>query len=287
MADEDASPVVWRPQAGPQHALVACPFPEILFGGARGGGKTDGILGKYAIKSERYGEHFNAIFFRREMPQTDDLIERAKAIYIPLGAEWKEQTKMFRMPGGGRIRFRPLYNTMDAQKYQGQNLTDVAVEEAGNFPSPEPIDMIFGAMRSTAGVPTQMILTANPGGPGQGWIKHRYIDPAPLGLKELHRDLGDGVMSHAYCYIPSRVSDNRILLAADPKYVERLRLVGTEALVRAWLDGRLERCCRSLLPRVQFRTSCHSPALAAALLVAHPIFRLGKCATVQCRVVGS
>jgi hypothetical protein len=40
----------WSPQAGPQKALIDCPYPEILFGGARGGGKTDGILGKYAIK---------------------------------------------------------------------------------------------------------------------------------------------------------------------------------------------------------------------------------------------
>jgi hypothetical protein len=36
---------VWQPQPGPQQALVDCPFPEIFFGGARGGGKTDGVLG--------------------------------------------------------------------------------------------------------------------------------------------------------------------------------------------------------------------------------------------------
>jgi hypothetical protein len=38
----------WRPQAGPQHALVLCPAKEIFFGGTRGGGKTDGVLGKWA-----------------------------------------------------------------------------------------------------------------------------------------------------------------------------------------------------------------------------------------------
>lgn len=59
----------WRPQPGPQKALIDCPLPEILFGGARGGGKTDGILGKYALKEARYGAAFNAVFFRKEMPQ--------------------------------------------------------------------------------------------------------------------------------------------------------------------------------------------------------------------------
>jgi hypothetical protein len=39
----------WRPQAGPQKALVDCPLKEIFFGGTRGGGKTDGVLGKWAL----------------------------------------------------------------------------------------------------------------------------------------------------------------------------------------------------------------------------------------------
>ena len=33
-----------RPQAGPQQALVLCPYKEIFFGGTRGGGKTDGVF---------------------------------------------------------------------------------------------------------------------------------------------------------------------------------------------------------------------------------------------------
>ena len=31
----------WRPQDGPQYALVICPLKEIFFGGIRGGGKAD------------------------------------------------------------------------------------------------------------------------------------------------------------------------------------------------------------------------------------------------------
>lgn len=229
--------LAWSPQAGPQKALVDCPFGEILFGGARGGGKTDGILGKFAIKAHRYGTGFNAVFFRQEMPQTDDLIERAKEIYLPIGAEWREQNKMFRMPGGGRIRFRPLENVAAAQKYQGQNLSDAAVEEAGNYQDSRPIDMLFGALRSKAGVPIQLMLTANPGGVGHQWIKSRYIDPAPLGMKPLTRSLPGGRTSPPYVFIPSRVQDNRILLENDPTYPDRLALSGSAELVKAWLEG--------------------------------------------------
>jgi len=226
----------WRPQAGPQHALVMCPYPEILFGGARGGGKTDGILGKYALKEKRWGNGFNAVFFRKEMPQQDDLIERAKEIYVPTGARYSEQKKQFAMPHGGRIRFRPLESIADAEKYQGQSLSDAAVEEAGNYPMSAPIDRLFGCLRSSHGVPIQLILSANPGGPGHHWIKQRFIDPAPLGMKRLVRDLPNGKQHH-YVYIPSKIADNRVLLAKDPDYISRLYLVGSVELVRAWLEG--------------------------------------------------
>src|SRR6478736_6275675 len=63
---------VWRPQPGPQEALVDCSFSVVFFGGARGGGKTDGVLGKWALKERRYGSLFNAIMFRRTTVSAED-----------------------------------------------------------------------------------------------------------------------------------------------------------------------------------------------------------------------
>ena len=114
--------IVWAPQSGAQEMLVHCPITLIGFGGARGGGKTDGVLGKFAIVQEQLGNAFNAIFFRKELPQADDLIERAKQIYLPLNAHWQDQKKQFTFQNGARLRFRPLGDDSDAEKYQGQNL---------------------------------------------------------------------------------------------------------------------------------------------------------------------
>ncbi len=228
--------MIWAPQPGPQKALIDCPFPLVMFGGARGGGKTDGILGKFAIKAELYGKKFNAVFFRKEMPQHDDLIERAKEIYTPLGATWADQKKTFTFPAGGRVRFRPLENVVDAEKYQGQGLTDCCVEEAGNYSDSQPIDRLFGCLRSASGVPIQLILSCNPGGVGHQWLKHRFVDPCPQGMMPLEWKIPNG-KSVRYVFIPSRVSDNKILLANDPDYVDRLYLTGSKELVRAWLFG--------------------------------------------------
>ncbi len=223
--------------------LIECGLSEVFFGGARGGGKTDGVLGKYAIKATKYGQHFNALFCRRELPMLDDAIERSRDIYGPLGARYNEQKKEWRFMGGGRVRFRPLESYWDADKYQGQNITDACIEEAGLYPDSRPIDRMQGVLRSAAGVPTQLILTGNPGGAGQSWIKARYIDPNPRGLQVLSRGHRAGPtgfragVSYKYVFIPSRVQDNKLLLARDPGYIGRLHLVGSEQLVRAWLEG--------------------------------------------------
>ena len=141
------------------------------------------------------------------------------------------------MPNGGRIGFGYLDSVADAQEYQGRNLTDAWIEEAGQYPSPDPIFRLFGALRSSSGVPTQLVLTGNPGGPGQSWIRERYeMVPFPKAPKVLTKPLQDG-SCHKVAVIPSRLSDNKLLLELDPNYVHRLQLVGKEALVRAWLDG--------------------------------------------------
>jgi hypothetical protein len=227
--------LAWSPQPGPQSALLECDLPEVFFGGARGGGKTDGVLGKWALKERRYGTAFNAMMFRRTKASSEDAIERSKQIYPLLGAKWGNG--VWRMPHGGRVGFGYLDSLEDAGAWQGRNLTDVWIEEVGLYPSPDVIWRLYGVLRSAAGVPVQMILTGNPGGPGQHWIRARYeLHPFPRRPRMLRRALPDG-STHLVAVIPSRIADNRILLERDPGYVSRLHLVGSAQLVKAWLDG--------------------------------------------------
>ncbi|SEC57787.1 Phage terminase large subunit [Rhizobiales bacterium GAS188] len=227
----------WRPLAGPQDELVKCPLSEIFFGGSRGGGKTDGVLGKWGVKGLQFGEHFNAVMFRRTTVSSTDAIDRSKQIFGPLGGKFNETKLTWHLPNGARIAFAYLDSVDDAQEYQGRNLTDAWIEEAGQYPSPEPIFRLFGVLRSAAGVPVQMILTGNPGGPGQGWIRDRYeLVPFPERTRILVKPLPDGSL-HKVAVIPSRLADNPFLTVIDPAYAGRLQLVGSAKLVRAWLNG--------------------------------------------------
>ena len=235
-----APKVIWQPQEGPQTALVACPIFEVFYGGARGGGKTEGSIGDWLEHSGRYGEAATGVFFRRKFKQLEEVVARTSQLYSQIGAKYNEQKATWSMPGGGRLKFRYLERDSDAQEYQGHSYTRVYVEEATNFPSPAPINLLRGTLRSAAGVPVGMRLTGNPGGPGHHWVKSRYITPDPRGYRVIKEDfegLNKETITLERVFIPSKLNDNRLLQENDPFYVARLRQSGSEALVRAWLEG--------------------------------------------------
>jgi hypothetical protein len=234
---KSSTELVWAPQAGPQLAYVECTLPEVFLGGARGGGKTDGVLGKWAIKEKRYGRHFNAVALRRTTVSFQDAIERSREIYQPLGGKFNESKLTWRLPHGGRVSFGYLETLSDADAYQGRNVTDCWVEEAGQYHDPSPIDRTFGVLRSVHGVPIQLTLTANPGGAGQHWLRARYqLVPFPPQPKVLIRTLPNGA-KHMVAVIPARIGDNKVLMQKDPEYINRLQLVGSAQLVKAWVEG--------------------------------------------------
>src|SRR6516162_8366755 len=56
MVAEPKVRVAWSPRGNPaQMRLLKCQVFEIFFGGARGGGKTDGVLGEFGAHASRYG----------------------------------------------------------------------------------------------------------------------------------------------------------------------------------------------------------------------------------------
>lgn len=230
---------VWAPQPGPQTWLLTCPIFEILFGGARGGGKSDGVLGEWANHAQEYGANAIGLCVRRERTQLVELVERSKTLYIPLGAKFDGTEKMWRFPNGARLRFAYLESDNDAIAYQGHSYSRMYVEEMGTFPSPGPIMMLMATLRSGAGVPCKFIATANPGGPGHSWIKARYIDPAPMGMRILEGIFEDPFTKQKIIkkriFIPSRITDNKY--TNTPDYIGNLHMAGGPELVKAWLLG--------------------------------------------------
>lgn len=225
--------LLWKPQPK-QALLLSCPVFEVLFGGARGGGKTDGALGDFLQHASRYPQKAKGIIVRREFVQLEDIIERSHHFFTPLGWKFVGGTKPFwRSPKGALLRFRHLKNAQDAEKYQGHNYNWCCFEELTNWPTPDAYNMMRAVLRSAEGIPTYLRGTANPGGAGHNWVKNRFVTPAPFGFKVLV----DHLTGLDYCFIPSRLDDNQILMSNNPAYERQILAAGGPALVRAWRWG--------------------------------------------------
>ena len=229
---------IWEPQPR-QEAFIACPADDVGFGGARGGGKSDAVVGDWVSHEDYYKSAAIGLTLRRTLVALKELIERAKQILVPIGHIWQEQDKEFRGPNGGRLKFAYLENDSDADGYQGHGYTRIYIEEMGTFPSEAPINKLMATLRSGQGASCQMKSTCNPGGPGHQWVKARYkLDTNPNGMEvyrfEFINPFTKKKIEKTRVFIPSKVVDNKYL---GDDYIANLFQVGSENLVKAWLSG--------------------------------------------------
>jgi len=231
------SGAIWKPQAGPQTYLLECPVYDIFFGGARGGGKSDGMLGEWVQHAMVYGKHARGLMVRREYEQVlKFLLPRMRDLFLPLGAVWRGEERYWQFPNGASLYVRHLDKDSDADGFQGDSYTRIYFEELTNFPTSVPVDKMHAVLRSPHRIPLGFRATGNPGGVGHSWVRERYIDPVPpLVINQVTIEGMSKPITR--CFIPSKLTDNKILTESDPDYADRLRLAGTKELVKAWLDG--------------------------------------------------
>jgi hypothetical protein len=204
----------------------------MLYGGARGGGKSYGIIGDWLLHGGRYGLHAKGVLFRKTYPEFEEILEQTHAVFPLLGAYYRDKHKTWTFENGSKLKLRYLERDQHAGKYQGHQYTWMGFEELGNWPTSTPIDQLKGTLRSPHGIPVRWVATANPGGVGHNWIKARFISPAPP-----MTPFFDPVTKVWRVFIPAKLEDNQILMQNDPGYVDRLRGVGADWLVEAWLSG--------------------------------------------------
>lgn len=220
----------FKPQPGPQHHFLTCPADIVVYGGARGGGKSFASLGEFWCHAEDWGPNAKGLMLRRSREDLKDTIDVARQMYGD-AAEWKDKEKQFRFRNGAVFHMAYLENDADAMNYQGWSLTRVYVEELTQYPSSAGIFRLFATLRGSAGVRCQFRATCNPGGPGHHWVKSWVIDNGP------YRPVKDAETGLIRIFIPAKITDNPALLNNDPSYINRLKASGSPALVRAWLDG--------------------------------------------------
>ena len=234
--------MAWEPQPGPQSSAILADWcDELFYGGERGGGKSDFQLGYQEDGALRHKSGWRGIMFRKSYTELEELQGRAIQVFSVSGAIYKAQpsadypySNCWYWPSGATVKMRYIEHERDYGRYHGHQYTGISFDEVTEYPTPAGLLKMLSTLRSAHGVPCSVRLTGNPGGVGHIWVKARYIDCAPPMTPYSDPETGFTRM-----FVPSRMSDNQILLKSDPSYRNRILAAtgGNEALRKAWLEG--------------------------------------------------
>ena len=220
--------VIWKPHEGVQtYALTVGDCYEILYGGARGGGKTDCGMA-WLLRATEFPDA-RMLVVRRNADDLADWIDRAHKMYPYAKIVGKPATIKF--PSGAIIRTGHLKDDQAYTKYQGHEYQRILIEELTQIPTEESYLKLISSCRSTIpGLDPKIFCTANPGGKGHQWVKRRFIQ----GHKPMVAFKSGG--ERYRMYIPATIDNNPTLIENDPNYVDFLDNL-PEPLRSAWRHG--------------------------------------------------
>ena len=210
--DEDYA---WVTQEGPQRAAIWMgeAVQELFYGGAVFGGKTSYLLGDFA-QDINQGADWRGVLFRQSYPDLEEFIDKSHEIYPCVGGEYLVGKHTWKFPGGAMLRLRHLEKETDFTKYMGWSLARIGWDELPTWESMRPYKMMLSRLRGPA-KHKRVRATGNPGGRCHAEVKRYFgIDGYPDGMVPLE-DQATGMVR---MFVPSRIRDNKIGLAADPGY---------------------------------------------------------------------
>lgn len=232
----------WKPHPKQEKLLLRAQedIDEILYGGARGGGKTDAgqiwlIEPKY-LKEPKY----RALVIRRNSDDLKDWIDRARVMYLPLKATFAGNPAEITFISGAKIRTGHLNDAGAYSKYQGHEYQKMLIEELTQIPREADFEKLLGSNRSTIpGLRPQFMGTTNPDGDGHEWVKERFDCDKPDEKIREYLEPKTGLVRRRL-FIPSKVEDNPTLMNNNPGYVAYLNSIKDPVLQRQWRDGSWE-----------------------------------------------
>ena len=200
-----------------QSIFHACPAEEVVYGGAKGGGKSCALV----MEALAYGLEYagaEMYLFRETYDDLEANLIKEWKEKVPKGLyTYNEGKHLAKLINGTTVKFRYIRNLKDADGYQGRSIDWVGVDELTKHEY-DSIRTLLSCVRSPKGFPPRFRGTCNPGGIGHRWVRKRYIHATGYGQQTII----DDVTGSRIAFIPAKVYDNTILMENDPAYIKRL-----------------------------------------------------------------
>ncbi|MEC4591622.1 terminase [Nitrospirillum amazonense] len=230
---------LWTPFPGPQTQALNSEADVLYYGGAAGGGKTDLLLGA------AHTRHTDSIIFRREGTQLKGILDRARGLFTGKGNFNGTPPVTWRLADGRSIEFGAVQHEDDKEKYQGRPHDLICFDELPHFTESQ-FRFLTGwnrpSDRAPVGQRCRVIGAGNPPTTSEGewvirywapWLDKSHPNPAKPGeLRWFLTDdegndyecepgasatlkTGEVVRATSRTFIPARVSDNPVMVAAN------------------------------------------------------------------------
>ena len=203
----------------------------IVAGGARGGGKTYLVVA-IAVLCAILFPGLRIMIIRKSLDELRQQIienELLKRYFPGKLFTWRETKKSAYFANKSVIYFRSIEEDTDVSKLQGIEIGLLILDE-GNQLSENAIRRLLGSLRDfgDSGFKPTMIMTCNPGGVCDGFLKRYWVMPdyAKWEQKEL-------IKKDEYAYVPFGVYDNP---HATQDYIDYLETLPQD-LRAQWLLG--------------------------------------------------
>lgn len=218
-----------------QRVMVVPEDLDLFLGGGRGGGKSFVMALLCLRHAEQYGDRGRMLFIRRTYAGLRDFELTAREVFgmaYGMDFSYNASEHLFRLPGGATLELGQLETHADYQKYQGRSFTLLLTDEAGQYASPDLLDILRSNLRAPFGIPVRMVIAANPGGPGHHWLASRYVF-AGAPWKPFLEDKS----KRKWVSAPSTFSENPFIDRDGYKQQLESSCPEDAELLRAWLSG--------------------------------------------------
>lgn len=198
---------------------------HVLFGGARGGGKSWAVRDKAKRLAMRY-PGIKLLIVRKSYPELENNhIEPMRLSIDPEIARYNRSNRMFTWCNGSTIKFGYCASDGDLDQYQGAEYDVIFLDEASQLREMW-IRKITACLRGVNAFPKRIYYTCNPGGASHDYLKRLFIK----------KEYEPGENPEDYEFIQSLVTDNKALMKSQPDYVRQLEALPPK-LRKAWLEG--------------------------------------------------